>query len=547
MHARRARGGAATDGSLVGYAHHDYSAEASDEEESALKSMSSRKGVTWASVVLCLCGTAMAQAPTSAAGDLEGLTQAQPGRSMRVSSSDPDWRSGNEDARLLRPGKTLTIADIEGPGIIRHIWFTIYARDPRYGRSLTLRMYWDGQEEPAVESPIGDFFAVGHGARRDVDSAPVSVTSEGRALNCYWSMPFRKHARITLTNDSQTYPAKGVYWYVDYDKVPEVGPDALYFHAQYRQEFPAAPGRNYLILDAEGRGHYAGTVLSVYSRTAGWFGEGDDFFYVDGETEPSIRGTGTEDYFCDAWGFREFCRPYYGVVQFDGYELGDRVSVYRWHVKDPVRFTKSLRVEIEHKGTMNDEKGARVSGFHERADLFSSVAFWYQSGFAKRFATLPPADQRVIPVTFVEMEGCRERAKAGLASAKLDVVASPMFSDRQQLVGRFGAEKGSLSVPFVLPEGARGVARMTLAASPEGGIWSIALDGRPVRQNVDLYAPALTLREIRVGLVDLAPGEHTLTFECSGRSPGSLGHDIGLDVLAIDGITPYAVKTADPG
>ena len=500
--------------------------------------------VTLAGALACFSSGVRAEPWNGRADDLDGLTRARAGRSMRVSSCDPDWRSGNEDARLLKAGQSLTIADIDGPGVIRHIWFTINAKDPRYGRSLTLRMYWDGRDEPAVESPIGDFFAIGHGSRRCVDSLPVSVTSEGRAFNCYWSMPFAKHARITLSNDSKKYRAKSVYWYVDYEKLPELPPDTLYFHAQYRQEFPAKLGQNYLILDAEGRGHYVGTVLSAYCRTANWFGEGDDFFYIDGETEPSLRGTGTEDYFCDAWGFREFNRPDYGVVQFDGYEVGDRVSVYRWHTRDPVRFTRSLKVEIEHKGTMYDDKGGRVSGFHERADLFSSVAFWYQAGKAKRFATLPAAAERVVPVTLFEIEASVESAKPSPSETKFEASPSTMFSDRQQLLARFAGEKSALVVPFTVAAATRGVARLRLAASPESGVWSVALDGEPVGNNVDLYAPTWAVREIRVGMVDLDEGEHMLTFECRGRNPSSLGYFLGLDVLSVDEITAYAVPAA---
>jgi len=515
-----------------------------DEEERGVVPKKASMVVGWVGAFACLSSEPRIEAWNGHVDELDGLTRAQAGRSMRVSSSDPDWQSGNQDARLLRPGATLTIADIDGPGVIRHIWFTINAKDPRYGRSLTLRMYWDNREEPAVESPIGDFFAVGHGARRCVDSLPVAVTSEGRAFNCYWSMPFERHARITLSNDSKAYTAKSVYWYVDYEKVAELPPDALRFHAQYRQEFPAKLGQNYLILDAEGRGHYVGTVLSVYCRTRNWFGEGDDFFYIDGETEPSLRGTGTEDYFCDAWGFREFNRPYYGVVQFDGYEVGDRVSVYRWHIKDPVRFAKSLKVEIEHKGTMYDETGGRVSGFQERADLFSSVAFWYQAGKAKRFATLPPAEERVVPVTSFEIEACAASAKPSPPDTKLEAYPSTMFSDRQQLQARFGDEKSSLVVPFTVSAATRGIARLRLGASPDSGVWSVALDGKPVGNSVDLYSAALAVREIRIGMVDLDAGEHELTFECRGRNPASLGYFIGVDVLSIAEMTTFAVPVA---
>ena len=382
--------------------------------------------------------------------DLDALSRLHQGRSMRASSSDANWQSGNKDSRGISPGEEQIIADLDGPGVIHHIWFTIHSPELQFGRSLTLRMYWDDRTEPAVESPIGDFFAVGNGTRRYVDSLPVSVTSEGRAFNCYWSMPFAKHARITLTNDSPTNKV-GVYWYVDYETLPSLPPDTPYFHAQYRQEYPAKLGQNYLLLDTEGAGHYVGTVLSIIQRTKSWFGEGDDFFYIDGEAEPSIRGTGTEDYFCDAWAFREFCRPYYGVVMFEGFDVGDRTSVYRWHIKDPIRFTKSLKVEIEHKGVMFDDKDKLISHFHERADLFSSVAFWYQTGPAKRFASLPPAEERVVPNTTIEMEQYVEAAKTSPADVKVEALQSNLFSSVKLLNVRFADEHAMLTVPFKRP------------------------------------------------------------------------------------------------
>lgn len=498
-------------------------------------------GLAAALSAFALSGGARGDAGGPGLGGLESLIRPQPGRTLRVSSADPNWRAGNEDYRPIKPGETLTVADIEGPGIIRHIWFTINALDPQYGRSLVLRMYWDGHDEPAVESPLGDFFAVGHGVLRNVNSLPVAVTSEGRSYTCYWSMPFARRARITLTNESATYRVRSAYWYVDYQQVPDLPPDTLCFHAQYRQEYPAKLGQNYLILDAQGKGHYIGTVLSVYSRTQGWFGEGDDFFYIDGEAEPSLRGTGTEDYFCDAWGFREFDRPYFGVVLFEGYRLGDRVSAYRWHLNDPISFERSLRFEIEHMGVLYDEKGARISGSEERADLFSSVAFWYQSGRARRFTELPPAAERVVPATRIEMESLLPSAKAAPAQVKLEEGPSSQFSGGTQLLARFGQEKGTLEVPFTLDKEVQGIARLRMVTSAESGIWSAALDGTVFARDADLYEPWLGTREIRIGPVHLQPGEHRLRFECVGRHRASDGHNLGLDVLVIDHLTPYAV------
>ena len=270
-----------------------------------------------APVVCVLLIPALSACVSRDTSELAELYHSREGRGRRVSSADPNWCDGNEDWRVIEPGQTLTLADIDGPGVIRHIWFTINPDDPRYGRSMVLRIYWDDAEEPAVESPLGDFFAVGHGMQRDVTSLPVAVSSEGRAYNCYWPMPFAKRARITITNESSEHRVRNFYYYVYYEKISQLPPSWAYFHAQYRQEFPAKVGRNYVVLDTQGKGTYVGTVLSVYSRTGGWFGEGDDFFYIDGEVEPSIRGTGTEDYFSDAWGFRELNRPYYGVTVFE--------------------------------------------------------------------------------------------------------------------------------------------------------------------------------------------------------------------------------------
>ena len=163
-------------------------------------------------------------------------------------------------------------------------------------------------------------------------------------------MPFRKSARITVTNESDKR-CDAFYYYLDWQKYKSLPKDTAYFHAMYRQEYPCVMGRNYLIADLVGRGHYVGTVQSVQNMSSGWYGEGDDFFFIDGEAEPSLRGTGTEDYFCDGWGFRQHDGPFYGVPLWEGYAAGNRGSVYRFHIPDPVPFKKSLRVEIEHKGS----------------------------------------------------------------------------------------------------------------------------------------------------------------------------------------------------
>ncbi len=485
-------------------------------------------------VASALCIAAL---PPGRGADLAGIDRPQPGRAMRASSADPDWRNGNWDARGIPPGETLTIAELEGPGRIRHIWFTIAAGDPFYPRTTVLRIYWDGREEPAVESPLGDFFAVGHGLRRMVDSIPVAVSSDGRAYNCYWPMPFAESARITVSNDSDR-PVQALFWYVDWVKLDGLPPETPYFHAQYRQEFPCASGEDYLILDAEGRGHYVGTVLSVRMNEKSWFGEGDDRFYIDGETEPSLRGTGTEDYFCDAWGFREFMRPWYGVTLWEGFEVGDRGTVYRWHVPDPVPFEKSLRVTIEHKGAGKAEDG-KWSGFVERADDFSSVAFWYQTGTAKRFAEIPPAAERLPERIVIEAEDLLDRAVV-VPEGVIQLQPGGLWSGEGQVFLTSQDPETELLLPFEVEETGDYVLRIGMTRSFDYGTYAIYLDGEPVGPPRDFYNPTVTTGDVKLGLRRLEAGTHTLAFVCAGANERSRitgtnnpGYYLGVDTITL--------------
>ena len=267
-------------------------------------------------LALALCSQALAQ--LSPGNPLAGLEKLKDFEAMRASSSAPDWRNGNDDWRPIEPGGTLVLADLKGPGMITHFWNTIAHQAPFYSRLMTLRIYWDGETNPSVECPIGDFFGIGHGLDKPFVSLPIKVSSDGRGRNCYWPMPFRKSARITVTNESDKR-CDAFYYYLDWQKYKSLPKDTAYFHAMYRQEYPCVMGRNYLIADLVGRGHYVGTVQSVQNMSAGWYGEGDDFFFIDGETEPRLRGTGTEDYFCDGWGFRQQDGPFYGAPLWEGY------------------------------------------------------------------------------------------------------------------------------------------------------------------------------------------------------------------------------------
>ncbi|MGB2905533.1 MAG: glycoside hydrolase family 172 protein [Candidatus Aminicenantaceae bacterium] len=322
----------------------------------------------------------LAAVPLNAQDLLRTLGRQQDFKSHRVSSFDRS--GGNNDRLAIAPGKTAVLAEIEGPAAIHHIWVTI-AGEAFYGRKIILRMYWDGETRPSVEAPIGDFFGVGHGLNRDLSALAIACSSEGRARNCYWHMPFRGSARITASNEGES-PVGAFYYYIDYRALPELSPDVPYFHAQYRQEMPCTPGQNYVFLEAEGQGHYVGCNLSILQRAMGWWGEGDDMIYVDGEDFPSLYGTGSEDYFSDAWGMREGENLFYGCpLQEPDFKTGSKATVYRHHIPDPIPFLESIRVTIEH-GHAND-----------RSDYFSSVAYWYQTEPHAAFPQLPSVEERL--------------------------------------------------------------------------------------------------------------------------------------------------------
>jgi len=474
-----------------------------------------------------------------AQGDpLSELPLLKEGTSQRASSCDPNWQNGNADARPIQPGKTLTVAELEGPGVITHFWNTISAEDRGYPRLLVLRMYWDGEPNPSVECPIGDFFGIGHGLDVPYTSLPVSVTSNGRARNCYWPMPFRKSARITVTNEGRK-PVRAFYYYVDWRKLPEVDEAAGYFHAVYRQEFPAAMGRNYLLADIEGRGHYVGTVLSVRQHTPSWWGEGDDFFFIDGETEPSLRGTGSEDYFCDAWGLRQMATPYYGCPVMQGYDAYDLTTVYRWHITDPVIFQKSLRAEIEHKGVAFDEEGKVRTGFEERADDFSSVAFWYQTEPHKPYAPMPAGyDRLYIDYSkLVELESFKDQATATAGTLQEQAGG---YSSGNQLFWTPQEQGQTLEIPVKVEEAGRYRVLLVLTKSWDYGRFDVALspadksEGKAIASNLDQFSPSIVTEEQWYGPVELSAGPHTLTVTNVGKNRQSKGYYLGLDAIMLE-------------
>ncbi len=324
-------------------------------------------------------------------------------------SSSAETTGGNADARTISPGQTMTVLDAAGPGMVSHIWFTIDDNEPYAVKRIVLRMYWDGEATPSVETPIGDFFGLGNGLYYRWESLMLSCGGD-KALNSYFPMPYAHHARITVTNEGKN-SVQHLYWNIDYRVDAQPLPkDTLYFHAQYRQAQPNhgwtgnwyengdpmvsykrnLDGKdNYTWLEAQGHGQFVGVTMSVLQNQDGWFGEGDDMFQIDGDGV-SILGTGSEDYFLGAWGYgggQDFLLHGAPVV---GKEIaGERSSMYRFHFDSPIPFTNSIRASIEH-GHAN-----------HRSDNFYSVAYWYQAEPHAAFPPFPDVDQRIPTLQFV--------------------------------------------------------------------------------------------------------------------------------------------------
>jgi hypothetical protein len=355
----------------------------------------------WLVLLACCVLSSISMAQT--AGEwLAGLPQTKDYVQKRASSYDRS--GGNADYRKIAPGETLVLMDEAGPGEITHFWTTMWA-DGQALKALVLRMYWDEEKTPSAESPLGDFFGLGLGDYVIYESAPLAV-APNRALNSFFPMPFQKHARITLTNEgSKEVP--NFYFNIDYRAYSRPLPsDLLYFHAQYRQASPNKGWNNqwksngdkivedkkdpngednYVWLEASGRGHFAGVTMSVLQNQDGWWGEGDDMFFIDGEKVPSIIGTGSEDYFLGAFDFGDHAFSYaqFGAPLKGEERAGGRSSVYRFHLDSPITFTKSLRATIEH-GHAN-----------VRSDNYFSVAYWYQTEPHAAFPALPGLQERL--------------------------------------------------------------------------------------------------------------------------------------------------------
>jgi hypothetical protein len=399
-------------------------------------------------------------------GLLADLTRVRDARSARSSSWDQSGR--NKDNWVVGPGESVVLADLEGPGCVTHIWMTQSCRitpgpglippelvgvpmleihnalgvnwetvDPDYYRKILLKIYWDDQEHPSVLVPLGDFFGLMNSLSGNYSSMPLSVSAKdvevhtfggSASFNSYFQMPFGKRARIEVENQNDIPYLQ--YFYIDYELYREQLPeDTAYFHAQWRREKPcdgwgpdlqtnsyevgSVPNLdgegNYVILDIEGEGHYVGCNLAVRHFQGSWWGEGDDMIFIDDDTwPPSLHGTGSEDYFGHAWGMQHNAFPMCGTIVHEEDVPGFQHS-YRFHITDPVRFKKRIRVTIEH-GHAN-----------HLADDFSSTAYWYQKLPTVPFGILPVEERLPLrptgPGTATPTEATSDAQRAARAGA----------------------------------------------------------------------------------------------------------------------------------
>lgn len=496
--------------------------------------------------VLCLC-------QIGGADFLAELAKPHEGRSMRATSArklgpnprgwegqpDPNHNGDNSN---VQPGQTKVLMDVKGPGVITHIWITFLGPEPHpwakdgsaNHQEMLLRMYWDGDERPAVEAPVGDFFANSFGKRSEVVSLPV-IVEDADSYNCFWHMPFRESARVEIVNQSEK-PIGLLYYNVDWVKKDEVDEDTPYFYAQYRQEYPVEHGKDYVLLETQGKGHYVGTVLSVRTRSPAWFGEGDEKIYIDGEAKASIWGTGTEDYFLSAWGLKTTSTPYFGVPYFDQWGIvGGHTSAYRWHVTDPIVFQKGIKMTFEHFGWMSPDENPdyKSHSWNEREDDYSSVAFWYQRGQPTFAARAPHARQRTLPSLDRIIAARDYTADSHHGQGRAEAQNLALYPDGHLLYKPEGQANAWVEVPFEVEEKEPKRLLLVLTQSYDFGQYQAYLNGVKLGPVMDLYSKDIATREYH--LLDFwpEPGKYTLRLECVGKNAASTGYYFGIESVRL--------------
>lgn len=510
----------------------------------------------FSTILLFACTTTHAQ---DGAGVMGSLAKPQDGRSMRATSTFRQGKDGkydpnappkhdleersNSDNFRVAPGATHVLLDAKGPGVITHIWMTFLGPEiqdwAKNGsathQDMLLRIYWDGNPRPAVEAPVGDFFANCFGKRSEVISLPV-IVEDADSYNCFWHMPFRKSAKIEIVNQGDK-PVNLLYYNIDWIKKDKLAKDTPYFYAQYRQEYPVEHGKDYTILETKGKGHYVGTVLAVRTRSPAWFGEGDERIYIDGEDTPSIQGTGTEDYFLSAWGLKKTLTPYFGTPYFDQWGIvGGHTSAYRWHLNDPLVFNTGIKVTIEHFGWIAPDENVnnKSMSWNEREDDFSSVAFWYQIGTPTFSARAPSGVERRLPnlerVAAYGRDFADEKyhGPGEVQKQQLDIFDGPqlLYMPKQQ-------ERSWVEIPLEVKKKEPLRLLINVAKSFDFGKYQAYLNGVNLGGPLDFYGSKLEDQEFH--LLDFwpDPGKYTLRLECVGKNVSSSGYYMGLESVRL--------------
>lgn len=470
------------------------------------------------------------------------LTRSHDYSAARISSYQ---RQGGPRDNFYIPttGEEVTLADIQGPGAITHMWMTHRGG----GHDLILRFYWEGSDHPSIEAPIGDFFGVAMGVNANMDSVPIQNSSEGRARNCWWNMPFNRSARVTASAPpsdlNKGRESVALYFYIDYRVYPQPIPDVHYFHARFLETDPPVRGQPVTLVEAQGDGHFVGVVLGSRARMTGWFGEGDDIITVDGQV--SFLGTGTEDYFCDAWGFRQFSSFYHGAPVMEGRNVGDRLSAYRLHILDPIPFRRSFKFQIEHWPW---DSPIPNSG----RNYYSSLGYWYQ----KTVHAAWPRLERIIANEPWDPDKGRWHTPGALEAERLKVLAFtskagpdarptpkkalPNLSGDEMLVFDSGGD-GACTLAVPADQAGQYTVKLFYARAPEFGIVQLQVNGENVGEPVDTYLkrkdlvrPLWPPEETRIPGVKLKAGQNEFTFVVKSKNAKAEGCKVGLDCLALE-------------
>ena len=522
-------------------------------------------------------------------GPMSSLATPQNGRSMRATStfregpdglydptappkSDLEEKSNRDNFRVA-PGATHVLMDVEGPGLVTHMWITFLGPEPHpwakdgsaNHQELLLRIFYDGNDRPGVEAPFGDFFAGCFGKRSTVVSIPV-VVEGGDSYNCFWHMPFHKSCRIEIVNESEK-PLNLLYYNIDWIKKDSLPAETPYFYAQYNQSYPLETGKPYTILDTKGKGHYVGTVFSVRTRSPYWFGEGDEMISIDDDTTPSVWGTGTEDYFLCAWGLEKTLTPFFGVPYFDQWGIvGGHTSAYRWHINDPFVFNTSFKFDFETFGWMSPDENPeyRAMSWNPREDDFASVAFWYQTGTPTFAARCPSAKDRKLPnierlvviashlelgqkddLDSQDLPRLEYDGRKGDSPTEMEVQRYPEHFEQHILYVPAGTDgRNTVEIPFTIAEKEPLRLLINMGMGPDLGIYKVELHGIEIGETMDFYNPTVEAREFHFLDFWPEPGVYTLKLYCVGKNHLSSGSGLLIDSVRLRERRPRVTEMA---